>query len=314
MILEIFYTSLISTLKISLVVLSTIYIVNYFLNKGLLEKISNFLAPITEKLKLNSFLISSIMVSFLSPTVGYTLLSDGIKDNKLTEKEVLFGSLANSFPAVFSHALTYYVPVVIPILGYTGIIYVILRLFIAFVKSIIGILLIKATSGGEKYLKENLKIEKPKNINKKFEKSPFNKTFDFSKRFIPLMFLSMFGVIYLSKMGFFEHFSILILPITSFFNLNPNTGILAITGVINVSAAMVMAGTFLKSSSLTPNEVIIGLLLGNIVAFSTRSVKHSIPLHFSLFGPKRGSKVILLNASLTIILDIFIISFLIIYM
>ncbi|MBA2861541.1 hypothetical protein [Methanococcus maripaludis] len=304
---EAFYSSFLYTLRISAVVLLTIYIVNYFVNKGLLEKISNRALPLTQKLNLNSFLVSSILISFFSPTVGYTMLADGITEKELTETEVLAGTLANSFPAVLSHMITYYVPVVIPILGYTGIIYVILRLLIAFTKSILGLsILLMISSKDERKVQNQLNNKKNKNN----KTSPFEKTFKFARRFVPVMFVSMFLVLYMSKTGFFSIFSIIVMPVTDIFNLNPNTGILAITEIINVSAAMVMAGTFLNDGSLTPNEVLIGLIFGNIVAFSTRSVKHSIPLHFSLFGSKRGTKIILLNSSVTIVLDILIIGFL----
>jgi len=303
LIAEALYGSISYTLRISAVVLLTIYVVNYLVNRGLLEKFSELMNPITKKLNLNSFLISSILVSFFSPTVGYTMLSDGIKEKELSENEVLFGTLANSFPAVLSHVLTYYVPVVIPILGVTGIIYVILRLFIALFKSIIGIFALMFIS--RKNGNSTIPIQRRKNDN---QKTPFEKTKNFAKRFIPVMFISMFFVLYLSKTGIFENFSLIISPVTNIFDLHPNTGILAITEIINVSAAMVMAGTFLNEGVLSSKEILIGLILGNVVAFSTRSVKHSIPLHFSLFGSKRGSKIILLNAGLTIILDIIIIS------
>ncbi|WP_048058424.1 hypothetical protein [Methanococcus maripaludis] len=307
LIAEAFSSSFFYTVRISAVVLLTIYIVNYFVNNGLLEKISSYTYPITQKLNLNSFLVSSILVSFFSPTVGYTMLADGIAEKELTETEVLAGTLANSFPAVLSHVLTYYIPVVIPILGYTGIIYVILRLSIAFTKSILGLFVLLMISR-----KSEKKIQTQIN-NKNNKKSPFEKTFKFARRFVPVMFVSMFLVLYLSKTGFFNIFSTIVMPVTNIFNLNPNTGILAITEIINVSAAMVMAGTFLNEGSLSANEVLIGLIFGNIVAFSTRSVKHSIPLHFSLFGSKRGTKIILLNSSVTIILDILIIGLLIMF-
>ncbi|MBA2863155.1 hypothetical protein HNP94_000155 [Methanococcus maripaludis] len=105
-----FYSSFLYTVRISVVVLLTIYIVNYFVNRGLLEKISDHASPVTKKLNLNSFLVSSILVSFFSPTVGYTMLADGIAEKELTQTEVLAGTLANSFPAVLSHVLTYYIP------------------------------------------------------------------------------------------------------------------------------------------------------------------------------------------------------------
>lgn len=59
---------------------------------------------------------------------------------------------------------------------------------------------------------------------------------------------------------------------------------------------------------MSSKEVLIGLIIGNVLTFSTRYVKHSLPLHVSLFGAKLGTKIVMVNAAITLLLDIFIIA------
>lgn len=146
-------------------------------------------------------------------------------------------------------------------------------------------------------------------LNKKENaKKSFKSTIRFAKRLIPIMFFMMTLVLYLSKIGFFDYVEKFVQPITNLLNLNPNVGILALTEIMNVQAAIVMAGGFLNEGILSSKEVLIGLIIGNVLTFSTRYVKHSLPLHVSLFGAKLGTKIVMVNAAITLLLDIFIIA------
>jgi hypothetical protein len=53
--------------------------------------------------------------------------------------------------------------------------------------------------------------------------------------------------------------------------------------------------------------VIIGLIFANVLSLSTRYAKHSLPLHVSLFGPKLGTKIVMINAGITFAIDVVII-------
>jgi hypothetical protein len=78
---------------------------------------------------------------------------------------------------------------------------------------------------------------------------------------------------------------------------------IAIIEFFNIRSAVVTAARFIDSG-LEWKWAVIGLILGNVISFSTRSVKHSLPMHLSLFG-KFGVKIVLLNSIVTLILDIF---------
>jgi hypothetical protein len=292
------------TIKISIIVLTTIFIVNYIMNTGVMRKLSNLLSPILRKLRINPLSISSTLACFFSPTVGYSILAEGLKENKINEKEIIGTSLANSFPSVLSHTFTFFIPVVVPILGWTGVLYVLIRLGVALTKTIIGFSYLSIIS--KNYSFELPDIDK---LNKKENaKKSFKSTLRFAKRLIPIMFFMMMLVIYLSKVGFFDYVERFVKPITNLLNLNPNVGILALTEIMNVQAAIVMAGGFLNEGVLSSKEVLIGLIIGNVLTFSSRYVKHSLPLHVSLFGAKLGTKIVMINATITLLLDIFIIA------
>jgi len=302
--MESFKISFYYTIKISIIVLITMFIVNYIMNTDIMRKFSNFLSPILKRLKINPLSISSILTCFFSPTVGYSILAEGLKENKINEKEIIGTSLANSFPSVLSHTFTFFIPVVVPILGWTGVLYVLIRLGVALTKTIMGFIYLSIISEGCSFeMPEVNKLNKKENVKKSFKS-----TLRFAKRLIPIMFFMMILVIYLSKIGFFDYVERFVEPITNLLNLNPNVGILALTEVMNVQAAIVMAGGFLNENILTSKEVLIGLIIGNVLTFSTRYVKHSLPLQVSLFGAKLGTKIVMINAAITLLLDIFIIA------
>jgi len=292
------------TIKISIIVLTTVFIVNYIMNTGVMKKLSNLLSPILRKLRINPLSISSILTCFFSPTVGYSILAEGLKENKINEKEIIGTSLANSFPSVLSHTFTFFIPVVVPILGWTGILFVLIRLGVALTKTIIGFVYLSIISKDYSFEVPDInKLDKKENAKKSFKS-----TLRFAKRLIPILFFMMTLVIYLSKVGFFDYVERFVKPITNLLNLNPNVGILALTEIMNVQAAIVMAGGFLNEGILSSKEVLIGLIIGNVLTFSTRYVKHSLPLHVSLFGAKLGTKIVMVNAAITLLLDIFIIA------
>lgn len=296
-------SSALYTLKLSSVVLLTMFIMNCLINTGVMKKISDFLYPFTKHLKMNQLSLYSILSCFFSPTVGYSILAEGYKDQKVTEKELIGSSLANSFPSIFSHTFTFFIPIAIPLLGVTGVLYILIRSGVAMVKTIIGLLYLAMVSKDIDFKPKN---EEKKNIKNSLKKS-FDSTLKISKRILPIMFITMFIVIYFSNLGIFEYIKLIINPFTGFLNLDPSVGILIITDLINVQAAMVMGSGLLENGVLSSRDVIIGLIFANVLSLSTRYAKHSLPLHVSLFGPKLGTKLVMINAAITLSIDVLVI-------
>jgi len=273
------------------------FLVSYSINKGIMEKISAKIEPLLSKLNLDQVTVASVAVCFVSPVAAYSMLAQALKEKKIDEKEVIAASFLNSFPATFSHIYSFFIPFVIPVLGWAGVVYTALRMFVAMVKSLIGFVLALKWKDRREVTKR--RVEHPK-------VDPLKSTWDNIKRVTPIMAATYLVVGVLSAYGFFDSFK----KVFGFLPFDPNVVTISAVEFVNVRAAVVLAAGMLENSILSPKWVVIGLILGNVVTFSTRFVKHSLPLHVSLFG-RLGVKIVVLNALATLILDIMIIAVLV---
>lgn len=274
------------------------YLVSYSINKGIMEKISAKIEPILGKLNLDQITVASVAVCFVSPVAAYSMLAQALKEKKIDEKEVIAASFLNSFPATFSHIYSFFIPFVIPILGWTGVIYTALRLLVAMIKSAIGFVLALKWKDRREVVKRKIEHRRV---------DPLKSTWENLKRVIPIMAATYFVVSVLSVYGFFDNLK----NIFGFLPLDPNVVTISAVEFVNVRAAVVLAAGMLERGILNPKWVVVGLILGNVITFSTRFVKHSLPLHISLFG-RLGVKIVVLNAIVTLILDVILIATLIV--
>ncbi|HIP58339.1 MAG TPA: nucleoside recognition protein [Archaeoglobus profundus] len=267
------------------------YLVSYSISKGILDMIINLLSPFLKKLNLNQILTTSIALSFISPIASYTMLSQMLREGKVNEKEIIAASLINSFPSTLSHVYSFFIPFVIPVLGWVGLVYTSLRLVVAFIKSIIGY-----------FIASKVGVYRVEGIMSNQTVDPLKSTWDTVKRVVPIMTITCLIVNTLLAYDAFNKISLESLP------LNPYVITIAMVEIINFRAAVILSANILENELLSPKWVLIGLMLGNVISFSTRFVRHSLPLHLSLFG-KLGIKIVIINAILTLILDIIIIIF-----
>ncbi len=274
------------------------YFVSYSINKGVMDRISSGIKPILSKLNLDEVTVTAVAVCFVSPVVAYSMLSQALKEGRIDEKEVIAASFLSSFPATLSHIYTFFLPFVIPLLGWAGVLYTALRLLVALIKSFIGFIMAlrwKRDGSHEIGEFERRKVD------------PLKSTLENLKRIIPTMAVTYLAVSLLSTYGFFEKFK----DVLGFLPFDPNVLTISAVEFVNLRAAIVLASGMLEKGILSGKLVVVGLILGNVITLSTRFVKHSLPIHLSLFG-KLGVKIVALNAIATLILDVMIIALLLI--
>jgi len=269
------------------IVVITIYVVSTLSKRGYLNVVANYFKPLLLKLKLDSIAVITFTTCLFSTTVAYAMLSQMWKEGKVDDRKIIALTFFNSFPSVFSHVYTFFLPFVIPILGFVGVIYTLIRLTIALIKSIVGyVLLLRCNSV---------------NIGEDIKSSGYK----FSENIVKItliMVVTYYIVALLSNYGVFD----LIANYLSFIPLNPSAISIAIVEFFNLRTAIVFTAGLIDNG-LSWKWALTGLLLGNVISFSIRSAKHSLPLHLSLFG-KLGVKIVFLNSIATLILDIIAIS------
>jgi len=323
MIAHIIPTSLIYALywvaKIVPVIAIGILVTSFAVNIGLMKKFDRLIKPLSSKANISTLSALSVVTCTFSTTAGYSMLSDGLNEKMISELEVIATTEISSFPSILSHLFTFFIPVVIPILGLaTGSIYVCLVGFAAFLKTCFGIFLARL------WLKDaNVFSTKPQlstnhdNAPIEDNRSAWNKsarsTYKLLKRIVPTMFITLFLVSVAMELNLFDSFSAILEPFTNILGLESEIALISATEIVNTYAGMILAGSLLGEGLISTKGVLIALLLGTVISFSARFVKHSLPLHVSLFGPKLGSKTVAVNAGTTLVIDaVFIIVLLVI--
>ncbi|MEA1865673.1 MAG: hypothetical protein U9N46_10895, partial [Euryarchaeota archaeon] len=325
MVIDITYTALVYaahyTAKIVPIVAIGIFVTSFAVNTGLMKKFDWLTSPLASIAKINTISAISVVACTFSTVAGYSTLVDGLKEKMISEREVIATTMISSFPSILSHLFTFFIPVVIPLLGFTtGSIYVCIVGLVSFLKSCIGVILARfwmknghfspdtQISGSDPSSPTN--PHNPHNPHgsrapdgRSASKKSADSTYKLLKRIVPTMFITLFLVSVAFELDFFESFSAVIDPVTRILGLEGGVALISATAVVNSYAGIILASSLLSEGAITTKGVLIALLLGNVVTLSARSVKHSLPLHVSLFGPRLGSKTVAINAAATFAID-----------
>ena len=332
MVIDITYAALVYaahyTAKIVPIVAIGIFVTSFAVNTGLMKKFDWLTSPLASIAKINTISAISVVTCTFSTVAGYSMLVDGLTKKTIAEREVIATTMISSFPSILSHLFTFFIPVVIPILGYTtGSIYVCIVGLVSFLKSCIGVILARfwmknghfspdTQSSGSDPPSGSTNPHNSHNPHKSHNphgarapdgrsasKKSADSTYKLLKRIVPTMFITLFLVSVAFELNFFESFSEVIGPITRILGLEGEVALITATAVVNSYAGIILAGSLLSEGAITTKSVLIALLLGNVVTLSARSAKHSLPLHVSLFGPGLGSKTVAINAAATFAID-----------
>ena len=66
------------------------------------------------------------------------------------------------------------------------------------------------------------------------------------------------------------------------------------------------AGAFLDAGILTVKQTAIALLIGNIIAFPIRALRHQLPRYIGIFSPKMGLQLLLMGQGFRVVSIIFV--------
>ena len=316
MITQIIHTSLLYAAyyvaKIVPIIAIGIFVTSFAVNIGLMKKFDRLIKPLSSKANISAVSALSVVTCTFSTAAGYSMLVDGLNEKIVSEREVIATTVISSFPSIFSHLFTFFVPVVIPILGLTtGSIYVCLVGLAAFLKSCVGIILARLwlkdanNCSSKSQLSTSLDPARAPVVNKKNAVNKSAKsTYRMLKRIVPTMFITLFLVSVAMELNLFDSISTILEPVTNILRLESEVALISATEIVNTYAGLILAGSLLGEGLISTKGVLIALLLGTVVSFSARFVKHSLPLHISLFGPKLGGKTVAVNAATTLAIDV----------
>lgn len=281
------------------VVLAELIVALKFVNK-----ITWLTKPITRFAHLRKECGISFLTAFASPTAANSMLMEFHNRGLLNKKELIIASLANSFPATVVH-WKFIVPVIIPLLGVTGLIYFGILTAVGLVKTF-SVLTAGRILLTRKNVISEIKKEKRPSLKEAFKIS-LSRSQKTLRRILAIFIPITIIVFTLIDLGVFEAIADYLSGIVGSFPVPPKGLPVIAAQLASPVAAWTVAGNLLFDGILNSKQIILTLLVGSVLS-SIVELRYSIPYYFGIFGARLGVQILvtatLLRTMITILMII----------
>ena len=291
--------------RIAVVISIAVYIANVAVAFGLVQKIAGLSKYLTGPANLPDDVGTAILTTTVSTTAGYAMLADLRESGYLDDRATLVAVIMNTFFGFTQHVFTYYIPVLIPILGlYVGTLYVASRALIALAITVVGIV-VGAMVLSEANVDHSAQLD-PDELDDEEQTtrerlvSAWDRTWPTLRRLVPRLAVIYTIVTLIVTQDDLEAITGSADPLAQLVGLPA-----AAVPVIAVYTFDTTAGAATIAPMLgdifTPRQAVATLLLGGIVSFAVSTFKRSIPFQYGIWGAEFGTKVIIVNTALKIV-------------
>ncbi|MEW5773175.1 MAG: hypothetical protein AB1916_06580 [Thermodesulfobacteriota bacterium] len=260
-------------------------------------------APLTRAARLQDISGASFSMAFFSGVAANTMLAEAYDQGRLTGRELVLTNLFNSTPTYFTHLPTMFF-ITVPFIGaaawtYVGLTFLAALLRTAFIV-LLGRLVLPPLAPG--CIPCRLDERKAASWREAWTKSWGR----FTKRIRKVLVVTL--PIYLlfdaaNRFGLFSHLERLMaehMPALSW--LPPQAlSIVAFHVAAEFSAGLASAGALLNAGSLSPEQVVMALLAGNLLSTPMRAFRHQFPYYAGIFNPRLAARLIVHNQALRVV-------------
>ncbi len=262
------------------------------------RKMSVFAAPMIRFGHLSDLTGAAFSMAFFSGVAANTMLSEAYDKGQLSKKELLLANMFNSLPAYFLHLPTTFF-LTLPLIKGAAFVYIGLTLGAALLRTL-GVAILSHFLLG------------PENLSGKYGKRAVGKVSfrqagqrtiaRFKKRIRKIIRLTLPIYIiffWLSDTGMFQLLEHALTGHLTWLSwLSPKAvSIIALQVAAEFSAGLVAAGALLQDGTMSSQEIILTLLIGNILSSPIRAVRHQFPYYAGIFKPRLALQLIVFSQS-----------------
>ena len=270
-------------------------------------RLSRFSRPLTTWTNLHRECGISFMMAFISPKAANTMLAGYHREGTITRREMIIAALMNSFPNVMMHWRTL-LPVYIPLLGITGLVYFAILVLVGIIKTgivmIAGRRMLPAPDGPDEREAE----AKPRPEWKEGVQNAFRSSAKPLRQILLISVPTIVIVAVLITLGVFDAVADVMQGIGSWFPV-PAAGFAIIAAQFgSFIAGASVASTLLAAGTLSAQEILLTLLVGNILTSVTRGIRWYGTSYAAIFGPRTGALIQILSTGLRVAIMIAIVA------
>lgn len=252
---------------------------------------------------------AAFTAAFFSGVSSNAMLLDFFKEGKISQRQLFISNFVNQLPAFFLHLPTTFF-IVVPLTGSAGVLYFLITFLAVILRTVLLLVyghfrIPEPTASGAPRQLPPTKGNRLRfaEIRQRIVSRLPRRLADITVYVVPIYVL----VFVLNAMGMFKwlrealagYVATTIMPMESL-------SVVILSFAAEFTSGFAAAGALLEAGVLTVKQTVMALLIGNILAFPMRSLRHQLPRYIGIFSPKMGTQILLLGQGLRIISLIFV--------
>jgi hypothetical protein len=254
-------------------------------------------APLFRFARLGPQCSAAFTTAFFSGEAANAMLLGYWKEGRIDRFQLVLTHLANQLPAFFLHLPTT-VFIVLPLTGWAGGLYFILT-FLAALLRLAGVLLVarrRATAPGTEAerLDRGAAQSEPSAallwaaLKQKLPARLIGVTLYVVPIYIAVFLLNGAGFFEWTQAWLARGFSSAFIPVEAL-------SLVVLSFAAEFASGFATAGALLHEGIVSTQQAVLALLVGNIVAFPIRALRHQLPRLLGIFAPRMGMMLLLLG-------------------
>ncbi len=261
------------------------------------DRIASVAYPVTTFSHLPRECGASFLLAFISPQAADAMLVDYYQKGMIGKGELVVAALINSFPSVVMH-WRYLIPVYVPLLGVFGLIYFAILMVIGFLKTGIvmmaGRMLLPGVPASGPPERPSRRALSPREA----IRASFGPTARTLRRILGIMIPTLVVVAFLIEAGVFDAVAAYLEGASRLFPIPPEGLAIIAAKFGSYIAAASLASGLLAAGEISGRDIVITLLVANLLTSVVTYLRWLGSFYIAIFGPKRGTEIMLLSVAL----------------
>jgi len=262
-------------------------------------------APLFRFGHLGSRCSAAFTTAFFSGAAANAMLLEFYQEGHITRRQLFLTNLVNQLPAFFLHLPTTFF-IVIPLTGWAGGLYFILTFVAALLRTAAFLLYGHLRLPPQPTRETRVGAPPDRDTGRASPQSVWRAL----RRKLPVrltgviifvvpIYVAVFMVNAAGLFALLQH-RLADFVATRFIPMEA-LSLVVLSFAAEFTSGFAAAGALLKSGVLTVKQTVAALLIGNVVAFPIRALRHQLPRYVGIFSPKMGTQLLLLGQGFRIL-------------
>jgi hypothetical protein len=241
---------------------------------------------------------AAFTTAFFSGVSANAMLLDFLKEGHIVRRQLFLSNFINQLPAFFLHLPTTFF-IVIPLTGWAGALYFLITFLAVVLRTVLflvyGRLKLPSPAIDSAGAAENTPAHKKKTSSDIWSHVKSRLPRRIAK--ITVYVVPIYTLVFvLNAMGLFKLLreALAGYVVTSFMPME-SLSVVILSFAAEFTSGFAAAGALLEAGVLTVKQTVLALLIGNILAFPVRALRHQLPRYVGIFSPKMGTQILLMG-------------------